>query len=223
MNIAGKLEKLKSEIPSHVKLVAVSKTRTYGDIMEAYDAGHRVFGENKAQEMIAKQPDLPEDIQWHFIGHLQRNKVKYLAPFVSMIESVDSLRLLAEINKQAAKHERVIPCLLQFHIASEESKFGLDMPEAEDLLKSEPYAGMDNIRICGVMGMATFTDDEAILRKEFSTLREIFEKLRRTYFTDDESFREISSGMSGDYMLAIEHGSTIVRVGTAIFGARSEQ
>ena len=189
--------------------------------MEAYAAGHRSFGENKPQEMITKQPELPEDIEWHFIGHLQSNKVKYLAPFVAMIESVDSLKLLKEINKQATKNGRIINCLLQFHIATEETKFGLDLGEAAGILESDEYRGMQNIRICGVMGMATFTDNEEVLRKEFSVLRSIFHELKERYFRHDESFREISMGMSGDYMIAIEEGSTIVRVGTSIFGERN--
>jgi pyridoxal phosphate enzyme (YggS family) len=221
MSVSENLRDLKRKIPSNVRLVAVSKTKPLTDIMEAYDAGQRVFGENKAQDLISKQPELPDDIEWHFIGHLQSNKVKYLAPFVAMIESVDSLKLLKEINKQAVKHERTIKCLLQFHIASEESKFGLDTGEAEALLLSEAYRSMQNIRICGVMGMATFTTDEEILRKEFSTLKKLFDTLKEKHFKNDDFFREISMGMSGDYMIAIEEGSTIVRVGTAIFGART--
>jgi len=221
MSVSEHLKQIKQHIPANVRLVAVSKTKPVADIMEAYDAGHRIFGENKAQDLIAKQPELPADIEWHFIGHLQRNKVKYLAPFVAMIESVDSLKLLKEINKQALKHGRVMDCLLQFHIASEETKFGLDLEEAEALLVSEEFSSMQNVRICGVMGMATFTTDEQILRKEFSTLRELFNALKEKYFADDKSFRDISMGMSGDYKLAIEEGSTNVRVGTAIFGARN--
>lgn len=221
MSVSENLKEIKGKIPSHVRLVAVSKTKPVSDIMEAYAAGHRSFGENKAQELIAKQPELPEDIQWHFIGHLQRNKVKYMAPFVEMIESVDSLKLLKEINKQALKNGRTINCLLQFHIASEETKFGLDLGEAEAILVSDAYRDMENVRLCGVMGMATFTTDEEILRKEFATLKMLFTTLKEKYFRQDESFREISMGMSGDYMIAIEEGSTIVRVGTAIFGART--
>jgi len=221
MSVSENLSDIKRKIPPHVRLVAVSKTKPVSDIMEAYAAGHRSFGENKAQELIAKQPELPKDIEWHFIGHLQRNKVKYMAPFVEMIESVDSLKLLKEINKQALKNGRTINCLLQFHIASEETKFGLDLGEAEEILGLEEYRGMENIRLCGVMGMATFTTDELILRKEFSSLRMLFKTLKEKYFQQDKSFREISMGMSGDYMIAIEEGSTIVRVGTAIFGARN--
>ena len=220
MSVSQNLKEVRKEIPDHVRLVAVSKTKPAEDILEAYNAGQKVFGENKAQDLIAKQPDLPADIEWHFIGHLQTNKVKYMAPFVAMIESVDSLKLLKEINKQARKHDRVIKCLLQFHIASEETKFGLDLDEAQELLESEEYRAMENIAICGVMGMATFTYDEDVLKKEFSTLREIFHTLKVKHFAGNESFKEISMGMSGDYKLAIEEGSTNVRVGTAIFGAR---
>lgn len=221
MCVSERIDKIRNGLPENVRLVAVSKTKPAEEIMMAYDSGQRVFGENKAQELIAKQPEMPSDIEWHFIGHLQRNKVKYLAPFVAMIESVDSLRLLKEINKEAIKAERVIPCLLQFHIASEETKFGLDLNEASDLLESEAYAAMENIRICGVMGMATFTTDEAILRKEFRQLKSYFEQVRAKHFAGSEDFKEISMGMSGDYKIAIEEGSTNVRVGTAIFGARN--
>ncbi len=220
MGIAENLQEVRKIIPAHVRLVAVSKTHPPEAIMEAYDTGHRHFGENKAQEMIAKQPELPADISWHFIGHLQTNKVKYLAPFVSMIESVDSLKLLKEIDKQARRNGRTIDCLLQFHIASEETKFGLDLEEARLLLRSEAYRSMENIRICGVMGMATFTDDIPTLRKEFGQLRQYFRILKEGFFSHDPAFREISMGMSGDYGIAIEEGSTMVRVGTAIFGER---
>lgn len=221
MSVTEQLNHIRPNIPSGVRLVAVSKTKPASDIMEAYQAGQRVFGENKAQDLIAKQPDLPEDIEWHFIGHLQTNKVKYLTPFVGMIESVDSLKLLKEISKQAAKSERVVNCLLQFHIASEQTKFGLDLEDASLILESEEYTNMKHIRLCGVMGMATFTDDKEILKGEFSMLRDLFNKLKSKYFPEDESFREISMGMSGDYLLAIAEGSTNVRVGTAIFGERN--
>ena len=220
MSISENIEKLRNLLPKDVKLVAVSKTKPVSAVMEAYDAGQRVFGENKAQEMIAKQPELPADIEWHFIGHLQTNKVKYLIPFVSMIESVDSLKLLKEINKQAVKADRKVNCLLQFHIASEDTKFGLDTDEARLLIESEAFAGMKNVVICGVMGMASFTTEEAVLRKEFSCLREYFNTLKNEYFSQNENFREISMGMSGDFMMAVEEGSTVVRVGTAIFGVR---
>ena len=221
MSIRDNIRHIRESIPDHVRLVAVSKTKPASDIMKAYDAGQRIFGENKAQEMISKQPELPEDIAWHFIGHLQTNKVKFLVPFVRMIESVDSLKLLKEINKQAAKVERRIDCLLQFHIASEDTKFGLDMDEAVQIMESNEFAQMQNIRICGVMGMATFTNDEEVLREEFSRLRNYFHAIKEQYFSEADEFKEISMGMSGDYLLAIEQGSTNVRIGTAIFGARN--
>jgi pyridoxal phosphate enzyme (YggS family) len=220
MSVRDNLHKIKKEIPENVSLVAVSKTMPLDIIMEAYDAGQRVFGENKAQEMIRKQPELPSDIKWHFIGHLQTNKVKYLAPFVGMIESIDSLKLLREVNKQALKNERIIKCLLQFHIATEESKFGLDMEEAESLLKSEEYKQLNKIKLCGVMGMATFTENVSLIRNEFRNLSRIFREIKQKYFQRDDTFREISMGMTGDYPVAIEEGSTIVRIGTAIFGER---
>ncbi len=221
MGIKENLEELKKEIPEHVKLVAVSKTKPVEAVREAYDAGQRLFGENKAQEIIFKQPELPDDIKWHFIGHLQRNKVKNLAPFVEIIESVDSLRLLREINKEAIKNNRIIPVLFQFHIASEETKFGLDLDEARQILESEQYPEMKNIRIDGVMGMATFTENETMLRKEFTLLRNIYETLKKEYFESAKHFKEISMGMTGDYKIAIDEGSTIVRIGTAIFGERN--
>ena len=220
MKVGENLDKIKKEIPESLKLVAVSKTKPDEMIMDAYRAGHRRFGENKVQELTARQPNLPQDIQWHFIGHLQTNKVKYLAPFVRMIESVDRLKVLKEINKQAAKVERVIPCLLQFHIAEEQTKFGLDMAEAKQILESEAYANMKNIRLEGVMGMATFTEDTGRIRREFKLLRNIFKELKVTYFSEDDAFREISMGMSGDYKIAIEEGSTMVRIGSLIFGER---
>ena len=220
MSVKQNLEEIRNEIPEGVTLVAVSKTMPNEGVMEAYRAGQRIFGENKAQELIRKQPELPEDIEWHFIGHLQTNKVKYIAPFVEMIESIDSLKLLREVNKQAAKNERVVKCLLQFHIATEESKFGLDIGEAESLLESDDYNKLDNIKICGVMGMATFTENEAVVRKEFKELGNIFRYMKDKYFRDEDSFREISMGMTSDYKIAIEEGSTIVRIGTAIFGER---
>ena len=211
------LQEILKEIPRHVKLVAVSKTVGVETIMEVYNSGHKIFGENRAQSIIDKQPKLPADIEWHFIGHLQTNKVKYIAPFVSMIHSVDSFKLLREIDKEAAKCNRVIPCLMQFHIATEETKFGLDMAEAYEILSHPEISSLKNIHISGVMGMATFTDDEALVRKEFRELRAIFTKIKEEFFHDDPAFREISMGMSGDYQIAIEEGSTIVRIGTAIF------
>jgi len=221
MSVKENLEKVRKEIPANTKLVAVSKTKPNEAVAEAYQAGQRLFGENKAQELITKQPLLPSDIQWHFIGHLQTNKVKYIAPFVAMIESIDSMKLLKEINKEAEKNNRVISCLLQFHIATEESKFGLDLEEAKSLLESEQYKSMKNIKLSGVMGMATFTENEELIRREFRELVRIFHLVKDKYFGQDEGFKEISMGMSGDYQIAIEEGSTIVRIGTAIFGERS--
>jgi pyridoxal phosphate enzyme (YggS family) len=220
MGIHTNLNEILKAIPDHVKLVAVSKTKPVEDILAVYDEGHRIFGENKAQELIQKQPTLPEDIQWHFIGHLQRNKVKYLSPFVKLIHGVDSLRLLREINKEAAKADRVIDCLFQFHIASEETKFGLDYHEAEEILESEDFKAFQHVRICGVMGMATFTEDEQKIRQEFKNLKQIFDQLKASYFPSMDYFREISAGMSNDYLIAIEEGSTIIRVGSSIFGER---
>lgn len=218
MSVSNNLKQLYREIPPDVKIVAVSKTMPVELILEAYGAGHRIFGENRSQEMITKQPFLPGDIQWHFIGHLQTNKVKYIVPFVDMIESVDSLKLLQEINKQAEKHGRKIKCLLQFHIATEETKFGLDLKEAESLLTSQEYTEMKNIIICGVMGMASFSDDQALVRQEFRGLKTLKNHLENKFFMDQEEFCEISMGMTGDYKIAIDEGSTIVRIGAGIFG-----
>jgi hypothetical protein len=221
MGIRENLDRIRSEIPTVIKLVAVSKTMPIEDLMEAYEAGQRLFGENKAQEIINKQPLLPGDIEWHFIGHLQTNKVKYLAPFISMIEAVDSLKLLEEINRQAVKSGRIINCLLEFHIAGEETKFGLNFAEAEEILNSAEFDKLKNICICGVMGMASFTDDNIQIHREFSRLREIFNDLKARYFAADSRFTEISMGMTADYLMAIEEGSTIVRIGSAIFGERN--
>ncbi|GAA4384336.1 YggS family pyridoxal phosphate-dependent enzyme [Hymenobacter koreensis] len=206
---------------SNCRLVAVSKTHPVELIQEAYEAGQRLFGENRVQELVAKQPELPADIEWHLIGHLQTNKVKYIAPFVHTIQSVDSLKLLLEIERQAARHNRVVRVLLQFHIAEEETKFGLSLPEAEALLRDEAARTLSHVQIAGVMGVATNTSDEQQLRHEFGTLRGYFEQLRREFFADDEAFREISMGMSGDFRLAIAEGSTLIRVGSAIFGNRA--
>ncbi len=203
------------------KLVAVTKTYPPETIREAYALGCRDFGENRVQELLEKQPLLPPDVRWHLIGHLQTNKVRYIAPFISMIHAVDSLRLLEEINKQAAKCGRVIDCLLQFHIAAEETKFGLSREEAADLLQNESFKRMPHARICGVMGMATFTDDEVQIRREFGALRDHFNWLRTTWFSDCPEFREISMGMSGDWQIALEEGSTMVRIGSLLFGKRS--
>jgi pyridoxal phosphate enzyme (YggS family) len=214
------IRKIIQEIPAHVKLVAVSKTKPAEMVQEAYDAGQRVFGENKVQEMVAKHEVLPNDIEWHLIGHLQSNKVKYIAPFVHLIHSVDSLKLLEVINKEGEKNGRVINCLLQFHIAQEETKFGLDMQEAEALLNSDAYRKMKNAAICGVMGMASFTDDEAQVRKEFRLLKSYFETLKNNGHLDPSFFTIISCGMSGDYKLAVDEGSNMIRVGSSIFGGR---
>jgi len=220
MSIQENLLKLKNQIPVHVKLIAVSKTKPIQHIIELYDAGHRVFGENRVQELIEKFPQLPADIEWHFIGHLQTNKVKYIAPFVSMIHSVDSLKLLKEIDKEAAKNNRIVNCLFEMYIAGEESKFGLDISEAFTILDSPDIKVMHNIRICGVMGMASFTEDMDLVRKEFRNLKTYFDQLKEKYFHNQSYFEEISMGMSGDYHIGIEEGSTMVRIGTAIFGER---
>ncbi|RNI24999.1 YggS family pyridoxal phosphate-dependent enzyme [Rufibacter latericius] len=205
---------------TNCRLIAVSKTHPVELIQEAYDGGQRAFGENKAQEMKDKQPQLPADVEWHMIGHLQTNKVKYIAPFVHLIQSVDSLRLLQEIDKQGQKHSRVIDCLLQFYIAEEETKFGLDLEEARQILRSDEFSQLGNVRICGVMGVATNTNDSAHLQREFARLRGYFEALREEFFPGVAHFKEISMGMSSDYQLAISEGSTIIRVGSAIFGNR---
>ncbi len=221
MSIQTNLHQVLTTLPTDTRLVAISKTMTEETVMQAYNAGQRLFGENKVQEIIEKQPHLPKDIEWHFVGHLQRNKVKFIAPFVSMIHAVDSLRLLKEINKQAERNERIIHCLLQFHIADESTKFGLDMAEAEELLNELNKEQLPHIRLCGVMGMATFTEDHTQVRKEFKQLRTYFDYLKNTYFKDDDAFKEISMGMSGDYLIALEEGATIVRIGSTIFGERN--
>ena len=204
----------------HVKLVAVSKTKPISAIQELYAAGQRIFGENRVQEMTEKYNQLPKDIEWHLIGHLQKNKVKYIAPYVSMIHSIDSFELLEIVDLQAKINHRIIPVLLQFHIATEETKFGLSLPESMDLIQNYTTKSMEHINICGVMGMASFTEDLDLIRSEFHTLKNIFDTLKEKYFSDDLSFTEISMGMSGDFKIAIEEGSTMVRVGSAIFGKR---
>lgn len=219
--IQENLNIVRATVPSDVTLIAVSKTKPVSDLQEAYDAGQRIFGENKALEMRDKYQELPKDIQWHFIGHLQTNKIKYIAPFVTLIHAIDSLPLLEAVNKEAAKNNRIIDCLLQFHIAQEETKFGLDIEEAKSLLESESFKDLKNINICGVMGMATFTDDVVQVRNEFKNLKNIFETLKENYFKANDSFKEISMGMSDDYPIAIEEGATMVRVGSKIFGARN--
>ena len=220
MPIAEQLHKIKSSLPEQVKLIAVSKTKPVEDILSAYQAGQRVFGENKVQELVSKYDALPKDIEWHMIGHLQSNKVKYMAHFVALIHGVDSLSLLKEINKQAQKNNRVQDVLLQFHIASEETKFGLNKDEAVEMLTSDTYRSMQNIRIRGVMGMASFTENKEQVQREFKSLKNHFDFLKQIFFKDQPHFKEISMGMSGDYHIAISEGSTMVRVGSSIFGER---
>lgn len=218
--IAEKIKEFQTILPANVTLVAVSKTKPAEDVLVAYNAGQRVFGENKVQEMTSKYEVLPKDIQWHLIGHLQTNKVKYIAPFVSMIHSIDSEKLLREVNKEALKNNRIIPCLLQFHVAEEETKFGFSFDEAKELLESEAFLSLQNIQIVGIMGMASFTENEEQVRTEFQTLHDYFQILKSHYFKFNPDFKEISMGMSGDYELAIEQGSTMIRVGSTIFGHR---
>ncbi len=219
--IKENLEKIRATLPKSVTLVAVSKTKPVSDLQEAYEVGQRIFGENHALEMRDKHEALPQDIQWHFIGHLQTNKIKYIIPFVTLIHSIDTANLLEAVNKEAKKHDRVVDCLLQFHIAQEQTKFGLDLEEARQLLDSEAFKQMANVRICGVMGMATFTDDEDEIRKEFKHLKGIFDTLKQEYFANQPQFKELSMGMSDDYPIAVEEGATLVRVGSKIFGARN--
>lgn len=220
MSITNNLQSIKASLPDHVTLVAVSKTKPVSDLMQAYDAGQRIFGENKIQEMANKWEQMPKDIQWHMIGHVQTNKVKFMAPFVSLIHGVDSLKLLQEINKQALKNNRIIDCLLQIYIAEEESKFGLDEAELASLLSSNDFEELKNIQIVGLMGMATFTDNKDQIKKEFTHLKTIFDKTKALKITNCE-LEILSMGMSGDYKLAIECGSTMVRIGSSIFGGRN--
>ena len=220
MSIEDKLNLIRSILPVGVQLVAVSKTRSDEEILEAYNAGQRHFGENKVQELVRKWESLPKDIEWHFIGHLQSNKVKFIAPFIALIHAADSLKILKTINEEARRAERKIPCLLQFHIASEEGKFGFLPEEADTLFTGNDLAELDHIVFSGVMGMATFTDDSSQINMEFSTLKGLFDKLKTTFFQQNDTFCEISMGMSDDYLLAIENGSTMVRIGSTIFGER---
>jgi pyridoxal phosphate enzyme (YggS family) len=220
MSVAENLLTIKTNLPEQVTLVAVSKTKPIPDLMEAYEAGQRIFGENKIQEMVDKWEQMPKDIQWHMIGHVQTNKVKYMAPFVSLVHGVDSFKLLKEINKQAAKNDRVIDCLLQLHIAEEETKFGLDEEELNTLLNSSEFQEMKNIHIVGLMGMATFTDNQNQIKKEFTHLKSIFDDLISESKTTNLEPKILSMGMSGDYKLAIECGSSMIRVGSSIFGTR---
>ena len=219
MNIENYQEILR-DIPENVRLIAVSKLHPASEVEAAYALGQRDFGENWAQEMREKHEILPKDIRWHFIGHLQTNKIKYIIPYVHMIHSIDSFKLLQEVDRQAAKHNRTVNCLLQFHVATEETKFGFSMDECEEMLQSPEFSALKNIELRGVMGMASFTDDEVQVRREFRTLHTFFEKLKTDHFADQSSFKELSMGMTGDYRIAIEEGSTMIRVGSAIFGAR---
>ena len=221
MSIQNNLEAVKRQMASHVVLVAVSKTKPQEALMEAYQAGQRIFGENKVQELVGKYEALPKDIEWHMIGHLQSNKVKYIAPFVSLLHGVDSEKLLKTINKEGAKNNRKIPCLLQVHIAEEDTKFGFSEEELGNILSDDFMATLDHVSICGVMGMATYTDDEMQIRKEFARLKAVFLSLKEQFFQTADTFSEISMGMSGDYQIAIEEGSTMVRVGSSIFGERN--
>lgn len=221
MDIQQNLKEVLADIPQQVRLVAVSKFHPKEAIEAAYTAGQRIFGESKVQELEEKYASLPKDIEWHFIGHLQTNKVKYIAPYIAMIHAVDTYKLLAEIDRQAAKAGRTISCLLEIHIAQEESKYGFSLQECRDMLDEGSWKGLKNIRICGLMGMATYTDDTDQIRNEFKTLHDFFLKLKQKHFQDTDSFKEISMGMSHDYQLAIEEGSTLVRIGSKIFGERN--
>lgn len=221
-DLSTSLQKINTELSgTSCRLVAVSKTKPNSAIQEAYDLGQRVFGENKVQELITKQEELPNDIEWHYIGHLQTNKVKYIAPFISMIHAVDSLKLLKEINKRAKSSDRVIDCLFQIHIAQEETKFGLDESGLLEIINNETFKSMENIRMRGVMGMATNTDNQNQVRAEFQHLKAIFDKVATEFQAPNIDFKEISMGMSGDYQLAIEEGSTLIRLGSVVFGARN--
>lgn len=217
MNIAENIKKIKAEIPEDVTLVAISKTKPENDILEAYETGHRIFGENKIQEMAEKWEKLPKDIKWHMVGHVQRNKVKYMAEFVDLIHAADSLKLLKEIEKQAKKFDRTINCLLQIKIAEEDSKYGLDVEEAENIMQSEFFRKMTHVKVVGLMGMATFTENEEKIKEEFSYLKTTFDAMKSRY----NSFTTLSMGMSGDYRIAVDCGSTMVRVGSSIFGERN--
>ena len=221
MDIAENIHRFKNDLPEGVKLIAITKTKPNEEILEAYNAGHKVFGENKVQELVSKYESLPGDIEWHMVGHLQSNKVKYIAPFVHLIHGVDRSKLFNVIDKEGKKNNRVLDILMQFHIATEETKFGFNMQEAKDLLDSESFKGYEHIRVRGVMGMATFTEDMEQVRTEFKELVNAFNELKKNYFSDDPGFTEISMGMSNDYQVAIEEGATMVRIGSLIFGKRN--
>ncbi len=219
-DIARNIIALREEIPANVRIVAVSKLKSADDILKAYNTGQKIFGENRVQELVRKYNSLPRDIEWHFIGHLQSNKVRRIASFVNMIHSVDTFRLLKVIDQEAARADRVIDCLLQFYIATEETKYGFNLSEVLEMLESEDFQKLKNIRICGVMGMASFIDDDDQIRREFMYLSECFRRLKDEFFSGDDAFKELSMGMSGDYKIALEEGSTIVRLGSTIFGSR---
>jgi len=221
MTIPENLNYIKSRIPANVKLIAISKTHPAETVMIAYNAGQRIFGENKVQEMLSKCEQMPKEIEWHLVGHLQTNKVKFIAPFVKLIHSVDSLKLLAVINNEAKKNNRIINCLLQVYIAKEETKFGLAQDEIESILNSQEYKRMENIQVIGLMGMASFTENTDQIRQEFKSLKIIFNNIKTQYFTDKDYFRELSMGMSSDFSIAIEEGSTMIRIGSIIFGERN--
>ncbi|MCI5580202.1 MAG: YggS family pyridoxal phosphate-dependent enzyme [Phocaeicola plebeius] len=220
MDIQKQLKEVLSDLPDGVRLVAVSKFHPAEAIQTAYEAGQRIFGESREQELSAKQAQLPADIEWHFIGHLQTNKVKYIAPYIAMIHAVDTYKLLAEIDRQAAKAGRIIPCLLEIHIAQEANKYGFTFEACREMLRCEPWQSLQHVRIAGVMGMATNTDDEAQIRQEFASLRAFADELKESFFAGNADFREVSMGMSHDYRLAVAEGSTLVRVGSKIFGER---
>ncbi len=220
MNIQENITEIKKLLPAETRLVAVSKFHGVDDILEAYNGGHKIFGESRVQELIEKQPKLPKDIEWHFIGRLQRNKVKFIVPFINCIHSVDSERLLLQIERQAASVDRVIPCLLQIHIAEEDTKAGFSEEECWNFLASDKWRKYKHIQLSGVMGMATFTDNETIVRREFAKLHTFFNKIKEHFFADNPEFKEISMGMSSDYKIAVSEGSTIIRVGSNVFGER---
>ena len=220
MSVLRNIQEIRNHIPANVKLVCVSKFHPESAVLEAYDAGERIFGESRVQELLDKQPNLPADIHWHFIGHLQTNKIKYIVPFVDLIHGVDSLKVLKEIDKQAEKAGRVVSCLLQVHIAQEETKFGFSAGELAEMLESDEFREMKNVVISGLMGMATLTDNSSQIRQEFRKLKVLRDEIKQLYFTLNNSFTELSMGMSDDYLIAIEEGSTMIRIGTSIFGVR---
>jgi pyridoxal phosphate enzyme (YggS family) len=222
-DISSNISSLRAELPSSVKLIAVSKTKSVNDIIDAYNTGQKFFGENRVQELLDKKAHVPSDVEWHLIGHLQTNKVKYIVPFISMIQSVDSFKLLNVINNEALKINRVVNCLLQIHIAEEETKYGFSMAEIKSVIDAGGFDGLRFVRICGVMGMATFTEDLSQVRKEFRSLMDYFKILKAGYFNSQIHFREVSMGMSGDYKIALEEGSTMVRIGSLLFGERHKK